>query len=92
MCTTLMALISSGERRPNWISLIVRKGHFDCICGPGAMVAVVMWFRVKECCCEPFYGLRAMVKAVAAKAALVANACTGTSSVLKLSSSAVVNR
>lgn len=41
MCTTLIALISSGERRPNWISLIVRKGHLDCICAPGAMIATV---------------------------------------------------
>jgi len=40
MCTTLMALISSGERRPNWTSLIVRKGHLEGIVGPGAIFAV----------------------------------------------------
>ena len=40
MCTTLMALISSGERRPNWTSLIVRKGHLEGMVGPGAIFAV----------------------------------------------------
>ena len=43
MCTTDMALISSGERSPNWISLMERSGHLDCTGTPGAMIAVVTW-------------------------------------------------
>jgi hypothetical protein len=72
MCTTLIALISSGERRPNWISLIVRKGHLDCMTFPGAMIAAFVKRFQKVCCCKPFYRWCAMVEAVAAKAALVA--------------------
>lgn len=35
-----MALISSGESRPNWISLMVRKGHLETTGAPGgAMIA-----------------------------------------------------
>jgi hypothetical protein len=55
MCTTLIALISSGESRPNWISLIVRRGHFDCNGAPGGMIADVVGLRAREGRCGPFY-------------------------------------
>jgi hypothetical protein len=41
MWTTLIDLISSGESSPNWISLMVRRGHFETAGAPGGMVATV---------------------------------------------------
>lgn len=43
MWQTLMPLISSGERRPNWISLIVRKGALECS-KINVMAAAVLFF------------------------------------------------
>lgn len=40
---TLMPLISSGDRRPNWISLIVRRGALECS-NINVMIAVVLFF------------------------------------------------